>query len=323
MHARECIKCAAPLPEGPEDQPFTCPYCGTVNEPTVARPTPLAAMLEKEEVKREAIKEAKAELKEQWAERAGAAPTALPPGALPPGFATRAVRRAGARGLGCCCGPTLAAGILLIALSASAPEGDRLRNLRELGHLAGLKLKPEGLATFHDQQRVVLDTPAPPGPFDPGRQSDWALDLALRWSPGARLTGIRAVRVRGDGTVDPADPRAETTFVFESIDKAHESLAHEARTPAEIIHGLTLRVVQGRVEARLAFGPAPKALPPSITTLPLGALLDKARSSGRLPDEPVYQATLSVDNGQPLWRLESIGTPASVHVRASDGRLLR
>ncbi len=271
-------------------------------------------MRHQEEVKREAVEEVRAGLREEWAQ-------APPPG--PAVVVKKVIVRGGGRSCGCCCGPMAAAAIGLFVLVSNAPRGDRLRNVREVAHLAGVKLKPEDLATFRDQQRAVLDAPLPAGPFDPGLQAEWALGIARQWSPEARLTGIRAVRVRRDGSVDPADARAETTFVFESATKVQESLAKDARNAAELNHGLSLRVAQNRVEARLAFGYAPKLLPPTASTLPLGRLLELARASHRLPDQPVYQATLSVENGLALWRLEAIATPASVFMRASDGRLLR
>ncbi|HJW44650.1 MAG TPA: hypothetical protein VJ463_09340 [Geothrix sp.] len=318
MHALECVKCAAPLPTGPEDVPITCPYCGTVNEPTVAKPTPLQAMLQQEEIKHEAVQEAKAELKMEWTAAMAGQRLA---GAGPAAPARRIVVRGCGRSCGCCLGPALVGGILVAALVANAPSWDRLRNVREILHLAGVKLKPEDLATFHDQQRVVLDL-APPAKLDPGAGTAWALDLARRWAPDARLTGVRAVRVRRDGTVDPADARAETTFVFESAAKVQESLAKEARSSAEVIHGLTLRVAQGRVEARLAFGPNNKGSA-SASTLPLAQLLEHARTTGRLPDQPVYQASLYLEGATPIWRVEALAPPASVYLRATDGRILR
>ena len=191
MHALTCVKCAAPLREGPEEASVTCPYCGTINEPTMARPTALQSMLQAEETKREAVSEVKAEVKvelKEELEQAMARQMPPRPAPIPP---SRSRRRGSA--CGCCLFPLIAAGLILFAFLQRNPGSRPIELASTMLHAVGMKAKPADLGKLQDHQWVGLELVLPldwaaldPAPGSPGSKS-WPFS-------GRRIPSSRASR---------------------------------------------------------------------------------------------------------------------------------
>lgn len=331
MHARECVHCAAPLPDAPAEARVTCPYCGTVNEATVAvrvpealrAPAPSAEA--SAEDRREALKEA---LKEELHERLDQAfahrhdPPPESPAPLPG-------RR---RGRGCGCGfcllPVIIGVLVFNALRRQLPQASGGNVIQQMAHSLGLKVKPADLAGLQDHQWVDLDVAQPLAWYalDPAAKLPWARSLALQWAPDARLSEVEVQRLGPDGYLAlNRDSLANVIYTFESRDKVRQSLQERARQTGDIQHGLRIRLSHAGIAAQPLYGFAPDLPPPEVPALQaMPLLMGTVLQAQRLPEQPAYNAALRPrPNGDWAWTLTPIASRGSATIRASDGKLYK
>lgn len=322
MPTLECRHCGAPLPESAASGPVTCPYCQTVNEPTVAIPRPKTlSIADQEKAFKEAVKE---ELDQRLARQDAESHKDSHPS-----------RKSSNDGDGFLA--SLKSALVSFAWIAFILGGALIWSYFEHPHQLALLYKqtvgggltPKDLANSQDHGIVTLKV-SPPAEgwkaFDPGLDWPWVLSQAQAWAPDARLRLLQITRVRSDGTVDLQD---DANAIVEAIFDSHEAQARSAATGAhshaEVNTGLVIRLAHSKVQAQLKWGEAPEPLHPVCETIPLARLFTALQTAHRLPDTPLFtgRLTWNASHGW-AWAFQSIATAQHTpSVRAVDGAIIR
>ena len=312
MRSLKCPDCGGPIELADEESRTTCPYCGGALERTIEMPRRRGA--------------------------AGAGPVV--------GIEIRRGGPLTRRAIGCTLLIVLgiAAVGAFIALRAArigrevaasvAQTGRRLDSAHRAPADEPLPLERLADASFSGRHRIAAAPPASGlAAFEPVANLPWALALAQRWAPDARLWRIDVERLRPDGTVNVADdPHAEVTYRFASPRRVaafreRANLEPEAQGDFE----LWVAVEQGAIFAyQLATLPQIAAIQyEELDRLdypksrPLPEILAENGRRPELPEVPFYKGYLiRLEREGWCWYLSTLsGQPNIPRLRARDGRM--
>lgn len=179
-------------------------------------------------------------------------------------------------------------------------------------------LSPESIASVGaaDQEGWMTLRADPPSPFerfDPVAAEAWALALARRWSPDARIDMIFVQAVRADGTVDASshgddvddEPRVSYRIVSEA--KRREAARALEVSTVRVKSGLMLDVHDGMIQALAQTERADDldddsrgAPPGTAATCGMAAVIAAMRAGG-LPLRPSWSVAQSWDGHAWRW----------------------
>lgn len=185
-------------------------------------------------------------------------------------------------------------------------------------------LAPADLASSTGFGWKVVDTPPPPGgfaSFDPVGALPWAMAIARAWAADAELTRIDVGRVAATGVVDLSG-EATSGYRFRSPARALRTKQEidggsKATTTNEMLMQIKGTTVQVLLDDDRRDDPA---APPPVS-LPLPALLEKARTGRGFGDRPFYAGyMIHLPREGWVWYFTSPSGDSFPRVRARDGR---
>jgi hypothetical protein len=170
----------------------------------------------------------------------------------------------------------------------------------------------------------VLDVAPPPGgyaDFDPVAAIPWAMDIARQWAGDAALIRVDVGRVAATGAVDLAGEQG-SGYRFVSPGRRERWITEtDAGSRSLTATGLMLDL-KGTAVRALPHDERRETAPPAPASLPLDALLERARRGRGFEDKPYYTGYLiHLPREGWVWYFRPIsGTGSYPRVRARDGR---
>jgi hypothetical protein len=170
----------------------------------------------------------------------------------------------------------------------------------------------------------VLQVPPPTGgfdDFDPVASLPWAMQIGRAWASDAVLTRIDVGKVSASGVVDLS---GEQSSGYRFLSPARrERLTNETDSGSKGVtaSGLMIEIKGNQVRA-LPHEEHEDRVPPAAASLPLPAILERARESRGFVDKPYYAGYLiHLPREGWVWYFRPVaGSTGLPRVRARDGR---
>lgn len=180
------------------------------------------------------------------------------------------------------------------------------------------------LATLVGPGWKTVNTPPPPGgfaDFDPVAALPWAVAIGRAWAADAALTRIDVGRVAATGVVDLS---GEDTSGYRFVSPARYRRWQQdtdAGVKSPTGSGLLLQVQGTTVNALVQHDSRSEPPAPAPASLPLPALLERARQGRGFADRPFYAGyMIHLPREGWVWYFRTPSGDSFPRVRARDGR---